>query len=353
MRITKDILLVGAGIAGTFLQRELVLQHNASVYWIDNDHFLSSSILAAGITNPVTGKRATLIPDADILIQKRKEWQDKDPLFARYFVQKNAFRPFKTIDDVNAWTARSTNMPVTIHYTNPQPEYIHANLGGIEIHNAGYMHVYPFLQEAKKQGNCINSKINYSDINIEQHQIVWKKENMTFKHVIFCEGNQVRYNPYLSWLPIIPTKGEILEIEVKKPICTQFIYSTGIYIVPKTHNRYFVGATYNPDDTDANPTQQGKNELIQKLNAFLKVPYKLTGHWAGIRPATLDRIPLIGIHPYHENVWFFNGLGSKGVFYAPLLAEYLAQTILCQTPIPEQFTLFRKTLKFDIHNISL
>jgi glycine/D-amino acid oxidase-like deaminating enzyme len=353
MQITKDILIVGAGIAGAFLYRELSRTDTISVSWVDNSNFLSSSVLAAGITNPVTGKRATLVSDADILLQKRREWQQKDSLFARCFIEKNAFRPFKSIDEVNAWTVRSTNMPVTVHYTNPEPEYIHANLGGIEIHNAGYMHVNSFLQEAKKQGNCINTKINYSDISIEKHQVVWKKENMIFKHIIFCEGSQVKHNPYLSWLPIIPTKGEIIEIEVREPICTQFMYSTGIYIVPKTNNRYFVGATYIPEDTDASITEQGKNELLEKLNTFLKVPYQITGHWAGIRPATLDRIPLAGKHLKYENVWFINGLGSKGVFYAPLLADYLTKSILYNESFPPGFALYRKTLKFDVKNIFL
>lgn len=351
MQIIKDILIVGAGIAGTFLYRELSRTDNLSLCWVDNSHFLSSSVLAAGITNPVTGKRATLIPDTDILLQKRKEWQQKDPLFAKYFVEKNAFRPFKTIHDVNIWTARSTNMPISVHYTNPEPDYIHADLGGIEIHNAGYMYVNAFLQESKKQAHCIHTKINYSDISIEKHQIVWKKENMIFKQVVFCEGSQVQYNPYLSWLPIIPTKGEILEIEVKEPICTQFMYSTGIYIVPKTHNRYFVGATYIPENTDASPTEEGKNELLEKLNAFIKVPYHITGHWAGIRPATADKMPLIGKHPKYQNVWFFNGLGSKGVFYAPLLAEYIGKNILYNEPIPHEFTLFRKSLKFNFNDV--
>lgn len=351
MQITKDILIVGGGIAGAFLCRELSLQHHASVCWTDNAHFLSSSVLAAGITNPVTGKRATLIPDADLLIDNRRAWQKKDELFARYFVEKNAFRPFKSIDEVNIWTGRSINMPLTVHYTNPEPEYIHADLGGIEIHNAGYMQVNAFLQEAKKQGNCLNTKIEYQDLDIQKHQILWKKENIAFMHVVFCEGSQVCHNPYLSWLPIIPTKGEILEIEVDKPLCSRFMYSTGIYVVPKSNNRYFVGATYIHNQRNSNLTEEGKNELLTKLNNFLKIPYRITGHWAGIRPATLDRMPLAGRHPQYENVWFFNGLGSKGVFYAPFLAQHLAKSILYNDPIPPDFTLHRKTLKFNINNI--
>jgi len=346
---SKDILIIGGGIAGAFLQRELSLYHKISVYWVDNNHFCSSSILAAGITNPITGKRITLNPKSELLIQKRKEWQQKDELFARYFVEKNVFRPFKSIDEVNSWTSRSAYMPVTLHYNNPEPKYIHAELGGIEIHDAGYMQVNEFLKEAKKQGNCINTKVNYQDLVVEKHQILWKKENIAFKHIVFCEGNQIIHNPFISYSPVIPTKGEILEIEVKEPICEQFMYSTGIYIVPKPNNKYFVGATYTPNSMDTSITEQGKSELLDKLNTFIKVPYRITGHWAGIRPTTSDREPFIGKHPEYENVWIFNGLGSKGVFYAPFLAECLSKSILYQETIPAEFT-YRKTLKFQDNN---
>ncbi|MCS7075272.1 MAG: FAD-dependent oxidoreductase [Bacteroidia bacterium] len=342
--IIKDILIVGGGIAGAFLQRELSRYQKLSIVWVDNRHLFASSILAAGITNPIMGKRANLTQNALTLIQKRKEWQNKDPLFAKYFVEKNAFRPFKSIDEANQWSTKSLDVPVTIHYTNPEPKYIKAPIGGIEIHHAGFMQVNAFLQEAKQEGNCWHEKVEYSDLLIEKHQIIWRKHDIAFKYIVFCEGSQVVCNPYLCDLPVIPTKGEILEIEVNEPICTSFMYSTGIYIVPKTTQKYFVGATYVPNSTDRTPTEQGKKELIQKLDAFLQVPYRVTGHWAGIRPATSDRIPVIGRHPQHAQVYFFNGLGSKGVFYAPYLAECLAQNILQQVPIPNGLS-WRKSLK--------
>ncbi|MCS7028916.1 MAG: FAD-dependent oxidoreductase [Bacteroidia bacterium] len=341
---TKDILIIGGGIAGAFLQRELSRHKLMSLLWVDNNHFLSSSILAAGITNPIMGKRANLTQNAYTLIQKRKEWQQKDFLFARYFVEKNAFRPFKDINEVNEWSAKSLNMPVTVHYTNPEPKYIKAELGGIEIHHAGFMYVNEFLQETKKEGNCWHEKVEYSDLCIQKHQVVWKKHDIAFKYVVFCEGSQVIHNPYLQNLPIIPTKGEILEIEVAAPICETFMYSAGIYIVPKRNNRYFVGATYTPHSTDRTPTEQGKRELEAKLQSFLQVPYRITGHWAGTRPATSDRIPVIGSHPEYPNVYFFNGLGSKGVFYAPYLAECLTEHILYQKPLPSALS-WRKSLR--------
>lgn len=343
MHTIKDVLIIGGGIAGAFIQRAFLYEKNVSIHWVDNHHFLASSILAAGITNPITGKRASVNPQAKKLIQKRKEWQQKDELFAQFFVEKNVFRPFKSIYEVNHLSSKNFEIEVTVHYQNPEPRYIYADLGGLEIHNAGYMNVSQFLQEAKKQGNCIDVKLNYQDLEVNPEQIIWKKEGLIFKHVIFCEGSQVFNNPYLSWLNIVPTKGEILEIEVKEEICNQFMYSTGIYIVPKGNRKYFVGATYTPKCIDRTPTEEGKNELIEKLNAFLKVPYQITGHWAGVRPATSDRIPVIGRHPQYPNIWFLNGLGSKGVFYAPLLADCLVNSILYEHPIPTEVDL-RKTL---------
>jgi len=52
-------------------------------------------------------------------------------------------------------------------------------------------------------------------------------------------------------------------------------------------------------------------------------PFDVVDHWAGIRPASSDRRPLIGVHPKHKSVMIFNGMGSKGVMLAPYFARQL------------------------------
>ena len=51
-----DFLIIGQGIAGTLLAEEL-LENQQSVFIIDKYHPNSSSNIATGIVNPITGRK--------------------------------------------------------------------------------------------------------------------------------------------------------------------------------------------------------------------------------------------------------------------------------------------------------
>ena len=57
-----DYLIVGQGLAGSILAWKLV-QAGCRIRVMDNDHHQSSSMVAAGLINPVTGKRLVLSDD--------------------------------------------------------------------------------------------------------------------------------------------------------------------------------------------------------------------------------------------------------------------------------------------------
>ena len=71
--------------------------------------------------------------------------------------------------------------------------------------------------------------------------------------------------------------------------------------------------------------EEGKSELIQKLEKVLEIPYEIMEHNAGIRPTVKDRRPLIGVHPKYAQLAILNGLGTRGVMIAPLMAEQLCK----------------------------
>ena len=81
-----------------------------------------------------------------------------------------------------------------------------------------------------------------------------------------------------------------------------------------------VGSTFDNQDLTSKVTENARARLIEKLDKLIKFPYRVKGQQAGIRPATLDRRPFIGLHPEFEPLVVFNGLGTKGVSLAPLLS---------------------------------
>jgi glycine oxidase len=76
-----------------------------------------------------------------------------------------------------------------------------------------------------------------------------------------------------------------------------------------------------------------KNDLLVKLDKTLCLPYKLIEHYCGIRPASIDRKPILGTHPMHKNMHLVNGMGSKAVSLAPLLTQEMSEYLINNTPL--------------------
>ena len=123
------------------------------------------------------------------------------------------------------------------------------------------------------------------------------------------------------------------------------VIKSSVFIIPMGNDLYRVGATYKWKDKSNSPTEECKQELLQKLDTFLKCPYEVIDHVAGIRPTVSDRKPLVGRHPKHENVFLLNGLGSRGVMIAPMASQQLFAFIENNVALEPEMDLSRFTKK--------
>ncbi|MDX5418419.1 MAG: FAD-dependent oxidoreductase, partial [Hymenobacteraceae bacterium] len=103
-----DYIVVGHGIAGATLAYTL-RKHRHRVLVIDEPKANSASRVAAGLVNPVAGKRFakswmvdTLLPFADSFYDEL-ESHFKRPLF----FHKPIYKIFSTIEEQNNWMAKS------------------------------------------------------------------------------------------------------------------------------------------------------------------------------------------------------------------------------------------------------
>ena len=76
-------------------------------------------------------------------------------------------------------------------------------------------------------------------------------------------------------------------------------------------------------------TGSGRLQVENLVRSFTSLSFETVEHVAGIRPIIRQSRPVIGSHPENENLFIFNGLGSKGVLYAPGVADRLA-AFLCE-----------------------
>jgi glycine/D-amino acid oxidase-like deaminating enzyme len=121
---------------------------------------------------------------------------------------------------------------------------------------------------------------------------------------------------------MVTAKGDVFKLKCEH-IPQNRIWKKGLYLVPQGDSIFKAGSTYRWGKTNPEPDEDGKIELKEKLDALLNCEYEILEHLSGIRPASKDRYPFLGEHPFTKNMFVFNGLGTKGIMLAPYMTEQL------------------------------
>ena len=328
-----NYIIVGQGLAGTCLAFHL-LQLGQKVLIIDEKREDTSSKIAAGLYNPVTGKLMVLSWKANALFSYLSDFYRsiERKLSSQFLHETTIYRPFVSLEEQNEWMGKSTRADHArfikkLYSKSAFGDQVFDEFGGVEIVESGYLDIPVFLASArtyfKELGMIMNEKVDYD--NLEIGKKVQYKSNEA-ERIIFCSGTEATLTSYFNWLPFGLVKGEIIEILPESKF--DIIYNRGVFIMPRKEGNYVVGATYENRDLTLSITEKGKNTLNEKLRALLKIKYDITGQKAGIRPATRDRRPFVGIHPEFETMGIFNGLGAKGVTLAPFFANQFANFLV-------------------------
>lgn len=343
-----DFLIIGQGLAGSILANEL-LDRGCKVVVADNQHVSSSSMVAAGLYNPVVFKRYVeswmaqeVLPVAD---EKYKQIEKK--LNTSFYFKKNIHKIFSSEDEKALWIKKCPELLyLNKEFVNKDKlsSAINNSYGAGEVLQAGFMDVQVFLEEYKKflvsKDLLKTSKVKYDAIEVKPEGVSWN--NINADKIIFCEGHAAISNPFFSWLPFKLTKGELLTIKAEN-LKTDKIINRGVFVLPLGNDIYKIGATYEWNDLTEETTLRGKNELEEKLKLLIGTSFSVIEHQAGIRPTVTDRRPLIGEHPQHKNVLIFNGFGTKGVMLAPYFSAQLADFLLNDKSINAEADIKRYT----------
>ena len=335
-----DYLIVGQGIAGSLLSHFL-LKRKKSLLIVDHVNPSSSSMVAAGIFNPITGRRFVKTWKADEIfpfaentyLELEKEFGEQ------FYYPRKIVRTLSDQKELNELEIKQKK-PEYAAYMNPPISL--GNQVKVEINKGGNLHINKFVRlirdNYKTSGLLVDAYFDNTDMKIEEDGVVWN--NVIAKRVIFCEGIKAMDNPWFGDLPFTHAKGEILTIKSPE-LNIDYIQSKGIFILPLGDDTYRVGATYDWSDVTDTPTQKGRDELIKKLETLIDTDYSVINHLAGIRPTVKDRRPLIGIHPTFPQIGIFNGLGTKGVSLGPYFAHHFVEHLESGTALNQEVDIQR------------
>jgi glycine oxidase len=138
---------------------------------------------------------------------------------------------------------------------------------------------------------------------------------------------------------IVPVKGEIVVLTPPPGVSLprRVVWGNGIYLVPR-RDRLLVGATMEMAGFDTSLTQAALRWLYRQSTDLMPPlkDWRLTAHWAGLRPTTPDRLPLLGPAAV-EGLYVASGQFRNGILFAPAVAEVLSRLILERTAVDPAF----------------
>jgi glycine oxidase len=326
--VKVDYLIVGCGLASIAFCERLRAENKS--YIVFDDSSQKSSLVAAGLYNPVILKRFTKVWKAkeqlDVALPIYKKLE-KD-LKIKIDHKIKLLRRFASVEEQNMWFTAS-DKPILELYLSTKllkndNKFIDAPFGFGEVLHAGRLDTEKLISCYKnflrEKDVLVEKSFNHNALEINKDNVVY--QNIYARYVVFAEGFGVKNNPFFKSIPLNGTKGEVITIKAPD-LKIDYGIKSSVFIIPIEKDTYYVGATYNWKDKTQLPTDTGKGELITKLKTFITCDFEVINHQAGVRPTVTDRRPLIGKHPEHNSLFVMNGLGSRGVMIAPYVAKKL------------------------------
>jgi glycine oxidase len=323
-----DILIVGQGLAGTWLAWEME-RAGISFEVVDAGHGKAASSLAAGIINPITGRRLvkswrieTLLPAAGVAYRE---------------IGKALGRPiWRSIRVRRLFADEREKRVATDKYERGElaPYVVAApDETGLWIEGAARVDVSALLSASRARwraaGKLREEALGDPATEADKHDLV-----------VDCRGVAGAREGNFDFGPWEFSKGQILEVTVAG-LDPDVVLNRGRWVLPLARGKAWVGATHEPQFSDLLPSAPGRAQLEAGAAALLRGSFSVTDHFAGVRVNLPDKRPAAGRHPANSRIGIVNGLGAKGALWAPMLARQWVNHLTEGVPFDPEISIER------------
>ena len=301
---------------------------------VDRSERVTASRVAAGLITPLTGRRLARSPRYEEIYQQasafyqRIEAEQNLPLLT----EKPAIRMFVNDEERTLFQQKFSDSDIDVAAMTDQ----HGKVFGVEMRSAARLNVRRFLDQTRSYFSSLDQYLQAdlsadADIQVADDRVSVASLNICSSAVVFCQGWQPSTNPWFPEIPDGPAKGEILRVKLANYAEDKVVHH-GVWVVPDPSedkvSSFLVGATYDRNELNQEPTNNGRQELLKGLQQITDSTPEVIEHVAAVRAGTKRRKPILGQHPEHDRVFALNGLGSRGALLAPVAADVLKNILL-------------------------
>ncbi|HEX6190670.1 MAG TPA: glycine oxidase ThiO [Pyrinomonadaceae bacterium] len=151
-----------------------------------------------------------------------------------------------------------------------------------------------------------------------------------------------------SAVQIEPVRGQMLCFQIEPTFARHVIYSARGYLVPRSDGRLLAGSTSEHVGFDKRVTEEGAASI--KSMAFEIAPglesAAIVDSWAGFRPHAPDDLPVLGPAADIDGLFYAAGHYRNGILLSPITAEIIAEAVvnrkssrLAESFAPDRFRL--------------
>ncbi|HLA60396.1 MAG TPA: FAD-dependent oxidoreductase, partial [Puia sp.] len=308
----EEVLIVGQGLAGTWLSWWLY-RAGVSFHLIDKPDPDGASMRAAGLINPVTGRRMVTTWMIDELMSFASGAYSEIGRFLddSFIKEVSLIDLFPSVQMVQAFQQRLKENEGYLHPGEDTEKYsawFRYELGWGAIMPCALVNAENLLARwrtwLKKKELLMESVFDHSNLQTNDQGIEYS--GTQYRYIIFCDGKSSANNPFFNKLPFALNKGEGLLVGIDG-LPEGLVFKKGMSLVPYRENIYWLGSSYEWSFENDQPSANFKKTAESWLNYNLKLPYTIFEHFAAIRPATLERRPFAGFHPAYPQVGILNG----------------------------------------------
>ena len=288
--------VIGFGLAGACVA--LQLQRAGLEVRVIDDGRDGSTHVAAGLVNPVAGRNFE--PSWEVV----EAWKIALP-----FYQSFGEDLFRSVPIMRLWFDEKDRAKFERKRERLRPWIAGVGNDGVVWKEGGWLDCPRFLKVSRDE---------FLECGGE-----WR-EKAHGGSQIWCTGAAGLIRGDFEGVVHRSAKGEILTVRIPNWREERILNRAG-WVIPIGGDLYRVGATYDWDHLESGPTEEGRIKVEKILKSLTDCDYEVVDHVAGIRPIVDRSKPVVRFQS--GKGWMVNGLGSKGVIYAPRVGLELVERL--------------------------